>query len=127
MSSVLTKKLLTWDSVRLTARIPPFSPLKCHPPLKRSLASREWGSKWIGSLCIGNELCLVSLPEGLGLLLPLGQKRVAPMAHLGNKQCMEVSANLHEGFRVANTWRHLGWHFGREGNVESERVGVLQD
>ena len=30
-------------------------------------------------------------------------------------------------FWVANAWWHLGWHFGREGNVESERVMVLQD
>lgn len=76
---------------------------------------------------LGDELRLVSLPKCLRLLLPFGQKRVAPVAHLGHEQHMEVSPNLQEGFRVANTRWHLGWHFGGEDNVESKRVGVLQD
>ena len=54
-----------------------------HPPLKRSLASCEWGRKWIGPLCVGDQLRLVGLPKRFRLLLPFGQKSIAPMAHLG--------------------------------------------
>ena len=104
-----------------------LSTLKCHPPLKWGLANCEWSSKWIGSLCVGDELCLVSLPECLRPFLPLCQKRVTPMAHLSDEQCMEVLANLQEGFWVANTRWHLGQLFGREGDVKCERVGVLQN
>ena len=104
-----------------------LGPFERHPPLKRSLASCEGGRKWIGPLCVGDELRLVGLSERFRLLLPFGQKSIAPVVHLGDEQCMEVFANLQEGFRVADTRRHLGWCFGREGNVESERVGVLQD
>lgn len=35
-----------------------LGPFERHPPLKRSLASCEWGSKRIRPLRIGNELCL---------------------------------------------------------------------
>ena len=34
-----------------------LSTLECHPPLKWGLANCEWSSKWIGSLCVGDELC----------------------------------------------------------------------
>lgn len=47
------------------------------------------------------------------------------VAHLSDEQRMEVSANLQEGFWVADARWHLGRHFGREGDVECERVGVL--
>ena len=40
---------------------------------------------------------------------------------------MKILANLQERFRVANTRWHLGGHFCGEGNVESERIGVLED
>jgi len=100
---------------------------KCHPPLKRTLASCEWGSKWIGPLRIGNELRLIGPTERLRLVLPLGQKGVGPLVHLGNEQCVKISANLQEGFRIANPRRHLGGLFGRKDHVESERIGVLED
>jgi hypothetical protein len=57
----------------------------------------------------------------------LGQKRVTPVAHLSDEQCMEVLANLQEGFWVANTRWNLGRLFGREGDVKCERVGVLHN
>ena len=79
-----------------------LSPFERHPPLKRSLASCEWGRKWISPLCVGDTLRLVGLPKRFRLLLPFGQKSIAPMAHLGDKQCMEVFANLQESFRVAD-------------------------
>ena len=63
---------------------------KHHPPLKQSLASCEWGRKWIGPFCIGGKLCLVGLPKCFRLLLPFGQKSIAPMAHL-----------------TTNVWRYL--------------------
>ena len=84
-----------------------LGPFERHPPLKRSLTSCEWGRKWIGPLCVGDKLRLVGLPKRFRLLLPFGQKGIAPIAHLGDEQCMEVFANLQESFRVADTRWHL--------------------
>ena len=84
-----------------------LGPLKCHPPLKQSLASREWVHKQ-KALCVGDKLCLVGLLKRFWLLLPFGQNGIiAPMAHLGDEQCMEVFADLQESFRVADTRWHL--------------------
>lgn len=124
MSSVQTQILTPRTHCQYPSMLGPF---ERHPSLKWRLASCEWVSKWIGPLRVGDELRLVSLPKRLRLLLPFDQKIVAPVAYLGDEQCMEVSANLQEGFRVADTRWHLERHFGGEGNVKSERVGVLQD
>ena len=50
-------------------------------------------------VCVADKLCLVGLPKRFRLLL---QKSIAPMAHLGDEQCMEVLANLQESFQVAD-------------------------
>ena len=80
---------------------------------------------WDGHTAAMNSMVL-NLPKHwhLWLILPFGQRRVASIAHFGDKQRMEVSANLQEDFQVAKTWWHLGWHFGGEGNLESKRVRV---